>query len=381
MKKICKKSCCSSCCGKSNFVVGPRGQKGATGPTGPTGAGEVIVRSTTTLNSNDDARVEAKYENDKTYLDFFIPRGSDGQSDRIQAGKTLSGNPEECARVSDRYNDGVHYFDFLIPKGEMGEKGIQGEKGEKGEKGDTGPRGLPGEIGISEVITIDGTQTVEPDEQAEVQDDKDGNIHHLTFYIPRGQKGEKGEKGIQGEKGDTGPRGETGAPGTLDILGAMVISYNDDPNNFPSVGEEITSGARLPLKRLELDHGNAITLDNVENKIKFAKTGLYHLTFTVNAYVKKTGADFDPITDFVAVAFREVDSDNILASANTWTENESAKNMSGQGLFIVDDVSKEYELVNLQQKSMYLNGADVQKTISHSYFSVPMVSLVVVKLM
>ena len=49
-----------------------------------------------------------------------------------------------------------------------------------------GPRGFPGEIGISEVITIDGTETVEPNEEAQVQDDFDRNIHHLTFYIPKG---------------------------------------------------------------------------------------------------------------------------------------------------------------------------------------------------
>ncbi len=75
---------------------------------------------------------------------------------------------------------------------------------------------MPGEIGISEVITIDGTETVEPDEDAEVQDDQDRNIHHLTFYIPRGQKGDKGDKGEPGEKGETGaqgPKGDTGEKG------------------------------------------------------------------------------------------------------------------------------------------------------------------------
>ena len=65
----------------------------------------------------------------------------------------------------------------------QGDAGIQGLKGEIGH---TGLRGFPGEIGISEVITIDGTETVEPNEEAQVQDDFDRNIHHLTFYIPKG---------------------------------------------------------------------------------------------------------------------------------------------------------------------------------------------------
>ena len=61
-----------------------------------------------------------------------------------------------------------------MPQGDAGIQGLQGEIGH------TGPRGFPGEIGIS------GTETVEPNEEAQVQDDFDRNIHHLTFYIPKG---------------------------------------------------------------------------------------------------------------------------------------------------------------------------------------------------
>ena len=80
----------------------------------------------------------------------------------------------------------------------MGPTGPRGEKGEQaiqGLKGDQGPQGLPGEIGQSEVITIDETETLEPNEKAEVQDDFEGRIHHLTFYIPKGEKGDQGPKG------------------------------------------------------------------------------------------------------------------------------------------------------------------------------------------
>ena len=73
---------------------------------------------------------------------------------------------------------GINYI--LVPQGDAGIQGLQGEIGH------TGPRGFPGEFGISEVITIDGTETVEPNEEAQVQDDFDRNIHHLTFYIPKG---------------------------------------------------------------------------------------------------------------------------------------------------------------------------------------------------
>ena len=72
-------------------------------------------------------------------------------------------------------------------------------KGPTGPKGEQEPRGLLGEIGISQAITIDGTETIEPHELAEVQDDFESNIHHLTFYIPKGEKGDQGEKGEQGD--------------------------------------------------------------------------------------------------------------------------------------------------------------------------------------
>lgn len=67
-----------------------------------------------------------------------------------------------------------------------------------------GPQGFPREIGISEVITIDGTETISSDEDAEVQDDKIGTVHHLTFYIPQGPKEDAGPQGPQGLPGQDG---------------------------------------------------------------------------------------------------------------------------------------------------------------------------------
>lgn len=110
-------------------------------------------------------------------------------------------------------------------QGAAGPKGDPGEKGEKGDKGDQGPRGLPGEIGISQAITIDGTETLEPNELAEVQDDFESNIHHSTFYIPKGEKGEQGAKGEQGEKGEIGPAGPQGEQGPIGPTGPSGISY------------------------------------------------------------------------------------------------------------------------------------------------------------
>lgn len=321
--------------------TGPAGIRGTTGPTGPTGAtgpagaGEVVVRSTTTMDDGDEARVVSRHEGDTTYLDFFIPRGHDGKMETVLAGIVATVDPDSPADVTDRYDGDVHFLDFSIPrgrKGETGEKGASGEQGPKGEKGEQGEKGDPGE---------------------------------------KGDKGDKGEKGERGEQGD---------PAILFIPAALILSYNDSPMTFPVEGKEIESNGRLPLMRYELDNGGVILLDKDANTVQINKTGVYKVTFSVNAYVKKDGAQFDPATDFVAVAFRQVGTDEIYAAANAWTPEDCAVNMFGQGLFVVKDVEAKYELVNVQKKSIYINGCNIMNTISQSYFSVPMISLVITKL-
>ncbi len=153
---------------KYRYIQGPTGPKGDIGPTGP--------------------------------------KGSNGPT-TIEVGITETGEPGTESMVTNVGTNREVILNFKIPRGE------QGIIGPTGPKGDTGPRGLPGEIGISEVITIDGTETVEPDEDAEVLDDFDRNVHHLTFYIPRGEQGETGPIGPQGEKGNTGAQGEKGEVG------------------------------------------------------------------------------------------------------------------------------------------------------------------------
>lgn len=280
---------------------------GITGPTGPTGAtgGEFAVKSTTTIEAGLPARVEAKYEEGRNLLDFYIPKGADGVSEKIKAGCAFAEEYDQPASVIDRYEEDAHYLDFVIP------------------------RGMPGVAG------------------------------------------EKGEKGEPGEKGDKGE---------VETSSAFILSYNDDPTTFPVEGKEIPSNTRLPLMRLELDNGGMITLDSQDMTIQFNKTGVYYISFTTNAYTKHSGADFNPETDFVSIAFREVESEKILVGATSLSYNECAITTIGQGMFVVTDLATAYELVNTQQKSIYINGCNVIKTISKSYFAVPMVSVSIIKL-
>lgn len=325
---------CESPLNYLKYFYGPIGPTGPTGATGP--ANETIeVRNTSTISSNEEARVDAIQEGNTVYLDFFLPKGDDGKPEKVFAGKAETVDAEEEAEVIDRYENDVHYVDFKIPrglrgetgekgdvgpqgpKGDMGEIGPQGIKGEKGDKGDTGavgpkgdrgdvgptgpqgPQGFPGEIGISEVITIDGTETVEPNEQAEVQDDFDRNIHHLTFYIP------KGEKGDTGEVGPTGPRGIAGPAGSIPDVTSTI--YN--PN-----AQTINSQNALVLSEVEINTG----FDVKEQKILVPRhTGTYLVSFSINSAQQASAGDF------VAVAVN-----NVIVTASkrpiTTTSNSTA---------------------------------------------------------
>ena len=258
----CKKHCKEVCLEinkniKLTTVTGPQGPTGPTGPTGADGVNAVIARSTRTIDSGLQAKVESERVENITYLDFFIPKGNTGPVEMIRAGKVTSLGNKDQACVVDRFDGKIHYLDFGIPCGNPG------EKGDKGDEGPIGPRGFPGETGKGEMISIDVTETLNPGENAQVLDDFENNIHHLTFFIPKGdtgpigpqgeagKNGEVGPQGIQGLKGDTGPQGPTGP--TDPMKGVFILSYNNNPTTFPVLGQEIASNERLPLIRLELN--------------------------------------------------------------------------------------------------------------------------------
>lgn len=159
------------------YIQGPKGEKGDCGEKGEKG--------------------------DKGDCGEKREKGDSGITN-ITVGKTETVSPDTPAEVQNVGTDENIILDFKIPRGLDGQ---EGPTGPVGEKGDTGPRGLPGEIGISEKITIDGTETIEPTEEALVTDDFESNMHHLTFYIP---------------KGETGPIGPTGPVGA----GAGATAYN-----------------------------------------------------------------------------------------------------------------------------------------------------------
>lgn len=111
------------------------------------------------------------------------------------------------------------------------------------------------------MILIGETETVEPDETALVQDDFEDNIHHLTFYIP---KGEKGEVGLRGPKGD--PYG----------IGAYGERFSSTTQRFNVTANQETI---VPLEQ----NGSAIFMDYDSSYALHIKYyGVYQINYFLN---------------------------------------------------------------------------------------------------
>ena len=300
-----KPSCCPQPCATKRGPMGmtgpmgPTGPQGAVGPTGATGrdGASVEVRSTFTLDPIEKARVQSTKYDDKIILDFFIPKGEDGFSERVFVGQTQVVDDVADAHVQDRYENSTHFLDFFLPRGSQGEKGDPGATGPKGDRGDIGPRGLPGEIGISEHISIDGTETVGADEEAQVQDDFDRNIHHLTFYIPKGETGAKGDKGEPGEKGAPG---EKGVPGEKGEMGPQGPQGNTGPAGPPGLTPDYNVTIYNTLQQ-NISNQNPITMPDVEinkgftlqdSSLVVRLTGTYLISFSINNSLQASTGDY-----------------------------------------------------------------------------------------
>lgn len=113
--------------------------------------------------------------------------------------------------------------------------GPTGPKGEKGDTGLQGERGIPGPSSIDVGII----ETVEPFEDAKVENVGTNEDVILNFKIPRGKQGIDGKIGPQGipgpkgEKGDMGPQGIKGekgdqGPATIQIGNIETIEPNEE---------------------------------------------------------------------------------------------------------------------------------------------------------
>ena len=153
----------------------------------------------------------------------------------------------------------------------------------------------------------------------------------------------------------------------------QVVTYNDLTNED---GLPIISGAKIPLKRKELDVGNIITL-NSNYTIRFNSIGYYKISFTVFAYPNVDSLDFDPTKDIVSIGFKENNTDNVYVGASSWVWNGEAIEIYTSGIISVSNTNSLYELTNLSKETIYLNTPNIENISSTSYFSNSLVTLLI----
>lgn len=216
--------------------------------------------------------------------------------------------------------------------------------------GPTGPRGE------ADTLTIRNKITSAPDSEAKVIDNGTGTSHILDFVIPQGQIGPTGPSGFNFSRT------------------AYIVTFNDGKS---ANGIKIESKKRIPIDRMELDVSNLTTLDSTNKTIKFNETGYYKITFTISAYPAVNDIEFDPTKDIVSVGFRQINTDNAYIGVSQFVYNAEPVQLLGQGIIAVIDKEITYELINLGKYPIYLLTPDIANIATTSYFSNPLVTIVI----
>lgn len=213
-----------------------------------------------------------------------------------------------------------------------------------------GPTGPRGEDGTSDAIVVRSTTTTPAGTDASVIDTRIHNVHMLDFSIPRGNDGP-----------------------TL-LRSAYLVTFN---TNTIVGGIPIEPNKNLPISRVELDISNLLEVDVVNGLIKFNEEGYYKIYFTVSAYPEVTGVDFDPTKDIVSIGFKETGTDNVYLGVGEWVYNGEPVELSACGIISVVDTAVTYELSNLGKYKIFLETPDLVNLSSKSYFSNPLVTIVI----
>lgn len=203
----------------------PKGDKGDKGDNAT-----IAIGTVTTLEPSQNATVQNTGSDTNAVLSFGIPKGdkgdkgdigpqgiqgTKGDNATINIGEVTTLDPGQEVTVINTGTETNAVLSFGIPKGE---KGDTGDTGPQGDIGDTGPQGDKGDPGDNATIAIGTVTTLEPDQEATVQNTGTETNAVLAFGIP---------KGVQG---DTGPQGPQGAPGVNYNVLHADISKSENPS-------------------------------------------------------------------------------------------------------------------------------------------------------
>ncbi|MDO5569607.1 MAG: hypothetical protein Q4G04_05840 [bacterium] len=191
---------------------------------------------------------------------------------------------------------------------------------------------------------------------------------------PAGERGEIGPTGPTGEEGAIGPQGLRGPAGPEKINSIYIVTLNQDING---AGIEILPNERLPLQRKEVDTGNICVLNSAENTLQFNKTGAYKINIAINAYTPHENNIFNPDTDLISFGFKKVGDPIIYSGNSSFCYNEIGIESISQGIFIVNNITDPFELINLAKRNMYLTSPSIVNLNTDSYFANTLISITI----
>lgn len=139
---------------------------------------------------------------------------------------------------------------------------------------------LKGPKGDSENFIVNSTKTANPNEKAQVIDNKVDLTHYLDFIIPKGDKGDIGLQGPQGLKGDIGPTGPKGEKGDVGPTGpsASTIPTSYDAILFISFAQAHYSKVMNFQEIISIPNDNNYFSTLSDTEFLVSKSGYYEIT-------------------------------------------------------------------------------------------------------
>ena len=406
-----------------NFEFGiPQGAPGSGG--GGSGTVSVTVGETTTGEPGTEASVVNSGDNQNVVLEFTIPRGEAGQDgaagadgqDGAAAGfgeptatvDDTSGTPSVKVTSSGPDTAKIFNFQFSGLKGADGANGADGQQGEpgqdgtpagfgtpsatidntsgepsvtvdatgpdtakiftfhfsglKGQDGTDGADGAPGEDGAAATIQVGTVTTLEPGEQATVENVGTENAAILNFGIPKGEQGEPGTGG----GGQGVPAGGT----TGQILAKASDSDYDtqwvDAEGGTTTPVSIYSG-QATGEQTDIEVLNQIAPSPRHGDIGIVTHDIYDEIDSSNAYVYNTTGDanvWQPLNS-------KYNAEDVYFASNlVITANIGVQTIDSSGSKTLDTAGKNLkqvlDMIVAEEKNPSVTQPSVSVTLSNS---------------
>lgn len=407
-----------------NFTI-PRGETGQPGTNGEDGAdgqaATITVGSVKTGDPGTNVIINNSGTENAAILDFTIPRGAPGADGQDGQPGAAAGFGEPTATVDDKSGtpsvivtssgpDTAKVFNFQFSglKGADGANGADGQQGEpgqdgtpagfgtpsatidntsgepsvtvdatgpdtakiftfhfsglKGQNGTDGADGAPGEDGTAATIQIGTVSTLEPGEQATVENVGTENAAILNFGIPKGEQGEPGTGG----GGQGVPTGGT----TGQVLAKASDSDYDtqwvDVEGGTTTSVSIYSG-QATGEQTDIEVLNQIAPSPRHGDIGIVTHDIYDEIDSSNAYVYNTSSDanvWQPLNS-------KYNAEDVYFASNlVITANIGVQTIDSSGSKTLDTAGKNLkqvlDMIVAEEKNPSVTQPSVSVTLSNS---------------